>query len=259
MEKKVGVVFLKDNTYKFSVWAPMANEVHVVFKDEKETVPLQKKERGYWQKKIAGIKKGSLYKLKLDNKKELPDPASKSQPEGVHSWSQVLNLTGYSWNDMNWKGIPISEMIIYELHVGTFSEKGTFEGVSEKLDQLLELGINTIEIMPVAQFPGDRNWGYDGVYPYAVQQSYGGAAALQQLIDTCHQKGIAVLLDVVYNHQGPEGNYLSEFGPYFTQKYKTPWGSAINFDDEYSDEVRNFFLQNALMWIENFHFDGLRL
>src|SRR5690606_9046136 len=159
----------------------------------------------------------------------------------------------------SWKGIPLREMIIYELHAGTFTKEGTFEAVIKKLDHFLDLGINTIEIMPISQFPGDRNWGYDGVYPFAPQLSYGGALGLKKLIDTCHQKGIAVLLDVVYNHMGPEGNYLNQFGPYFTEKYHTPWGSALNFDDEYSDEVRNFFIQNALMWLEEFHFDGLRL
>jgi maltooligosyltrehalose trehalohydrolase len=150
-------------------------------------------------------------------------------------------------------------MIIYELHVGTFTGEGTFEAIIDKLEHFIELGINTIEIMPVSQFPGERNWGYDGVYPFAPQESYGGSEGLKKLINACHKAGIAVILDAVYNHMGPEGNYLSQYGPYFTEKYHTPWGSALNFDDKYSDEVRNFFLENVAMWLEEYHFDGLRL
>ncbi len=259
MRKKIGAAYLKNNTCRFNVWAPFATTVQVVFKDKEELVNLEKDTIGYWKITIPEIDAGTLYKFRLNCEKEFSDPASRSQPEGVHSWSQVVNADSFAWNDQDWKGLSIEQMIIYELHVGTFSDKGTFDAVIDKLDHLKELGINSIEIMPISQFPGNRNWGYDGVYPFCVQRSYGGAEALRRMIDACHKKEIAVILDVVYNHMGPEGNYLAEYGPYFTNKYQTPWGSALNFDDKYSDEVRNFFFQNALMWLEEFHFDGLRL
>lgn len=254
MKRRIGAEF-KNGTCGFCVWAPEAEMAELHLKDQ-PPVALRKDDLGYWKTSLQ-LTPGTYYKFKLDNN-EFPDPASRFQPEGVHSWSEVVS-SEFEWNDISWKGISPSEMIIYELHVGTFSEEGTFEGVQNKLDHFLELGVNTLEIMPISQFPGDRNWGYDGVYPFAVQNSYGSRESLKQLIDACHEKGLAVLLDVVYNHLGPEGNYLSSFGPYFTEKYHTPWGSAINFDDKYSDEVRNFFLQNAIMWLEEFHFDGLRL
>lgn len=259
MNRKIGAEYINNNTCNFVVWAPDAETVDVVFKERDEPVSLEKVEHGYWKNTISGVKPGSLYQFLLDGKKKHPDPASRSQPEGVHSWSRVIEQNNFSWTDKDWKGLPLSEMILYELHIGTYTEAGTFEAMLEKLDHLKELGINTVEIMPVSQFPGNRNWGYDGVYPFAAQDSYGGAKGLKKLVNTCHENGFAVILDVVYNHMGPEGNYLSEYGPYFTDKYKTPWGSALNFDDKYSDEVRNFFIQNALMWLEEFHFDGLRL
>lgn len=249
---------MKDKKTRFSVWAPFKEKVAVKLK-HKDPVPLNRIENGYWEKILGDTKPGDYYKFKLDEELEFPDPASRSQPDGVHSWSQIIDPNAHRWQDIHWKGLPISQMIIYELHVGTFTEEGTFEAVINKLDHLLELGVNTIEIMPISQFPGDRNWGYDGVYPYAAQHSYGGVEGLKNMIDACHGKGIAVILDAVYNHMGPEGNYLSQYGPYFTEKYQTPWGAALNFDDKHSDEVRNFFLQNALMWLEEFHFDGLRL
>ena len=258
MRKKVGAEFLGINRTKFTVWAPFKNKVEVLFKDGRRE-PLLKDSHGYWEQELNDVPAGTLYKFSLDHEVDFPDPASRFQPLGVHSWSQVTNQTSYRWNDSNWKGIPLEEMIIYELHVGTFSPEGTFEGVIAKLDHLLELGINTIELLPIAQFPGARNWGYDGVYPYAVQESYGGLEGLKNLIDQCHQNGLAVLLDAVYNHLGPEGNYMAQYGPYFTEKYQTPWGSALNFDDKHSDEVRNYFIENALMWLEDYHFDGLRL
>ncbi len=258
MGKKVGAEYKENRKCRFRVWSPSAEAVEVIVKDRKEGLPLQQDSRGYWEGTIDNVKPGALYKFQLNGTDEFPDPASRSQPDGVHSWSQVVD-TNYYWKDLDWKGRPLGEMLIYELHVGTFTSQGTFEAIINKLDHLEELGINTIEIMPISQFPGSRNWGYDGVYPFAAQDSYGGVNGLKKLIDTCHQRGFSVLLDVVYNHLGPEGNYLSQFGPYFTDKYHTPWGSAINFDDDYSDHVRNHFIQNALMWLEEFHFDGLRL
>lgn len=257
--KRWGAEILEEEKVRFTVWAPLADRVDLIIKERKNPVQLEKKEKGYHEIILSDIAEGALYKFFLNGKDIFPDPASKYQPEGVHSWSQLVNTNSFAWEDENFEAAPLSEMIIYEIHTGTFSEKGTFEGIADKLDHLLELGINTIEILPVAQFPGERNWGYDGVYPFAVQKSYGGPKELQKLVNTCHKKGISVILDVVYNHLGPEGNYLSVFGPYFTEKYHTPWGSALNFDDKYSDAVRQFFLQNALYWLEEFHIDGLRL
>ncbi len=259
MKKKIGAEILKNGKSLFRVWSPLATSVEVIIKDKAEPLRLKKDEDGYWETEVTGVKPNSLYKYRLDEEDAFPDPASKAQVEGVHSWSQLINPNAYKWKDENWKGRTLDEMIIYELHVGTFTREGTFEAVIDKLEHLEELGINTLELMPIAQFPGDRNWGYDGVYPFAAQESYGGIDGLKKLIDACHQRGFAVLLDVVYNHLGPEGNYISQYGPYFTDKYHTPWGSAINFDDEYSDQVRNHFIQNALMWLDEFHFDGLRL
>lgn len=259
MDKRIGAEYLGDNKCRFTVWAPEANQVHLVVKNKTTPIPLEKEENGYWSSLVTGISTSDKYKFRLDGENKFPDPASRFQPEGVHSWSQVTDSNTYKWSDKGWKGIPISEMIIYEIHVGTFTPKGTFSGIKEKLDYLEELGVNTLEIMPIAQFPGERNWGYDGVYPFAVQNSYGSIDDLKRLIDSCHKRNMAVILDVVYNHLGPEGNYLHEFGPYFIDKYVTPWGKALNFDDKYSDEIRNFFLQNALRWLEEFHFDGLRL
>lgn len=205
------------------------------------------------------MKPGDLYWFNVNGKK-LPDPASLSQPEGVHGPSKAIDLLHYvTPDDNNWINHPLNEYLIYELHTGTFSEQGTFNGIAAQLDHLIELGINAIELMPVASFPGERNWGYDGVFPFAVQESYGGADGLRSLVKSCHDKGIAVILDVVYNHMGPEGNYLPEFGPYFTEKYHTPWGSAVNFDDNGCDGVRSYFIENAIMWFRDFHIDALRL
>lgn len=258
MGKKIGAVYKGEEKTEFCVWAPFAKSLEVVLENDKEPLALTKDEAGYWSR-IENVSPGTLYKFRIDEQEEFPDPASLSQPHGVHSWSQIIDPKAHIWKDKSWKGRELNQMIIYEVHVGTFTPAGTFEAIIDKLDHLEELGVNTIELMPVAQFPGTRNWGYDGVYPFAAQDSYGGVDGLKKLIDTCHSRGFSVLLDVVYNHLGPEGNYISQYGPYFTDKYHTPWGSAINFDDEYSDHVRNHFLQNALMWLEDFHFDGLRL
>ena len=258
-QREVGAIF-KDDRCRFVVWAPFAGQVYVEITSKKGDMHLLKKDAdGYWETELNDIAPGARYRFVIDEAVKRPDPAARSQPEGVHGPSEVIDTVRFNWEDEGWKNISLSDMIIYELHVGTFSDEGTFEGVIGKLDYLKDLGVNAIELMPVAQFPGDRNWGYDGVYPFAVQDSYGGAKGLMELVNACHHKGIAVLLDVVYNHMGPEGNYLADFGPYFTDKYSTPWGKAINFDDAYSDEVRNYFIQNALMWFQDFHIDGLRL
>lgn len=258
MRRKIGAEIQKNGKTRFLVWAPFKEKVEVVIKGG-STKTLHRTSRGYWEGQIENAPPGTLYKFKMDDGDEFPDPASRSQTGGVHSWSCITGGNSFIWEDSNWKGLDLSQMIIYELHIGTFTTEGTFEAVINKLDHLKDLGINTIEIMPISQFPGNRNWGYDGVYPFAAQESYGGQEGLKKMINACHKNGIAVILDAVYNHMGPEGNYLSQYGPYFTDKYHTPWGSAINFDDKYSDEVRNFFLENVIMWLEEFHFDGLRL
>lgn len=240
------------------VWAPFADAV-AVEKDDGSKFPLMRAGYGYWENHELPLKEGDLYLINIDNQKKMPDPASLLQPGGVHSHSMVISTDAFVWNDKQWKGISDDELIIYELHTGTFSPDGNFRGIIQKLAYLKDIGINAIELMPVAQFPGNRNWGYDGVFPYAVQNSYGGPNDLQKLVDACHNSGLAVILDVVYNHLGPEGNYLENFGPYFTDKYKTPWGKAVNFDDAWCDGVRHFFLENALFWLQDYHIDGLRL
>lgn len=232
---------------------------------------MEKDPGGYWKLLLPSASRSALspdlplvhpgarYFFRLDDSVTCPDPASFHQPEGVHGPSELADRHHFQWDDGSWPGIPLSNMIIYEIHTGAFSPTHDFEGILQRLDYLLELGINTIELMPLGQFPGDRNWGYDGVYPFAIQNSYGGIPGFQRLVNAAHAKGIAVIVDVIYNHFGPEGNYLPEFGPYFTDKYKTPWGKALNFDDTDSDAVRNYFLENARMWLEDYHADGLRL
>jgi maltooligosyltrehalose trehalohydrolase len=201
---------------------------------------------------------GTLYRLVVDGRLQ-PDPASRWQPQGVHGPSALFDPAAYDWSDGDWSGIPLRNCIIYELHIGTFTPAGRLDSAIAALPHLVELGVTAVEIMPVAQFPGDRNWGYDGTFPYAVQHSYGGPRALQQFVDACHQQGLAVFLDVVYNHLGHEGNYLWDMGPYFNQAALTPWGPAINVDGPHSEPVRHYFIENALYWLEHFHLDGLRL
>jgi maltooligosyltrehalose trehalohydrolase len=253
-----GVSFAENGSATIVLWAPNAQTVAIILPGKQE-LALNAGERGYWRLATDKLKPFDRYQFLLDGSNQLPDPASRSQPDGVHGQSQALDLGSFSWAANNWQNPPLAEYIIYELHTGTFTADGTFEGIASKLKYLKELGITAIEIMPVAQFPGNRNWGYDGVCPYAVQNSYGGAEGLMKLVDACHQNGLAVILDVVYNHVGPEGNYFNEFGPYFTDKYNTPWGNAVNFDDAGCDEVRNYFVQNVLMWFRDFRIDALRM
>ncbi|MBF8962835.1 malto-oligosyltrehalose trehalohydrolase [Pontibacter sp. FD36] len=257
--REIGAHYTPGKGTLFTVWAPAAAQVDVVLKDNDNIIPLQREAFGYWTALSEETGPGARYTFQLDEEMERPDPASHFQPDGVHEPSAVVDHTSFGWTDKNWKPLPLEQYIVYELHVGTFSEEGTFQGVIDKLPELVDLGITAIEIMPVAAFPGGRNWGYDGVYPSAVQEGYGGPEGLKKLVDACHAAGIAVVLDVVYNHLGPEGNYLNEFGPYFTDKYNTPWGKALNFDDAHSDHVRNFFIQNALLWLRDYHIDALRL
>jgi maltooligosyltrehalose trehalohydrolase len=255
----LGAKLLDDKTCSFLVWAPNASAVEIsISEPQKRKVSMQPAGRGYFRAIVEGISSGALYRYLLNSEKERPDPASRYQPQGVHGPSQIVD-DRFEWNVSNWRGLPLEKYVIYELHVGTFTPQGTFDAIIPRLPKLKELGATAIELMPVAQFPGARNWGYDGVYPYAVQASYGGTEALKQLVDACHQNEIAVVLDVVYNHLGPEGNYLADFGPYFTDFYATPWGRAINYDQADSDEVRRYFIENALQWIVDFRIDALRL
>lgn len=257
---QVGAWYLGDDRTQFTVWAPNRQQVALQLTGPiKQRLAMQPLEHGYWQVIAEGIKPGAGYLYELDGELERPDPASHYQPEGVHAASQVFDQQAFLWTDHDWSGVPLEDLIIYELHVGTFTPEGTFDAVIPRLSRLQELGITAIELMPVAQFPGDRNWGYDGVFPYAVQNSYGGPDGLKRLVNACHQHGISVVLDVVYNHVGSEGNYLPDFAPYFNPKYHPVWGTALNFDDAYCDQVRDFFLDNALYWFDVFHIDALRL
>lgn len=260
IKMNIGAEYLGKGRCKFVLWAPFLKHVAVrIVSPNEQFIPMSRDENGYWNTLADEIYPGTLYFYRLEDTLDRPDPASNFQPQGVHGPSQVIDHNSFQWKDENWSGISIEKMIIYELHVGTFTAQGNFEAIIPKLDELCNLGINAIEIMPVAQFPGKRNWGYDGVYPFAVQNSYGGSDGLKKLVNACHNRGLAVILDVVYNHLGPEGNYLRDFGPYFTEKYKTPWGMAVNFDDDYSDDVRNYFIQNALYWFRHYHIDALRI
>ena len=254
----IGADYLGGETCRFRVWTPNLALVGVRLLSTDRIVPMERIGRGYHEAVMDDVRPGELYFFHLGQDRQRPDPASRFQPQGVHGPSQVVDPQ-FTWNDEGWRGLALEDYVIYELHVGVFTEAGTFEAAIAQLDDLVELGVTAVELMPVAQFPGRRNWGYDGVYPFAVQNSYGGTLGLKELVDACHRRGLAVILDVVYNHLGPEGNYIADFGPYFTDRYKTPWGLAINFDGPESDEVRNFFIQNALYWLVDFHIDALRL
>jgi maltooligosyltrehalose trehalohydrolase len=259
MPHDLGANLLDDGRCRFRVWAPCSDYTHVhLIAPEDRLVPLQAQKLGYHATEVENVPAGARYFYRLANGREFPDPASRHQPEGVHGPSEVVDRR-FDWEDVQWAGLPIENYVIYEMHVGTFTPEGTFEAVIPHLEELRDLGITAIELMPVAQFSGERNWGYDGVYPFAVQNSYGGPAGLKKLVNACHQLDIAVILDVVYNHLGPEGNYLPQYAPYFTERYKTPWGLALNFDDAHSDEVRRYFIANALEWITDYHIDALRL
>ncbi len=256
-----GAIRQAGGSVEWRVWAPKAEQVGLVWEREgrRDMRPMNAEPHGYFSLRESGVAEGARYMYRLGETCDLPDPASRWQPDGVHEASAVFFPEDYPWSDAGWTGVPRDELVVYELHVGTFTPEGTFDAVVPRLGQLKELGVTAVEIMPVGQFPGRRNWGYDGVYPYAVQNSYGGPRALQRLVDAAHHEGMAVLLDVVYNHFGPEGCYLAQFGPYFTDRYHTPWGDAVNFDGPESDPVRRFAVENARMWVRDFHVDGLRL
>lgn len=256
---KFGAEFLSGSKCSFSVWAPEREKMILqLVHSRKQEIVMQKNEMGYFTALVENVAEDCRYSYNPENKDSFPDPSSGFQPEGVHGPSQVVNHRSFKWTDQAWRGIPLKDLILYEIHIGTFPE-GTFDAIIPRLDEIYGSGINAIEIMPVSQFPGNRNWGYDGVFLYSVQNSYGGSDGLKRLVDACHSKGIAVFLDVVYNHLGPEGNYLSQFGPYFTNKYHVPWGDAVNFDDDWCDRVREYFSENLCFWFEMYHLDGVRV
>ncbi len=244
--------------HRFRVWAPKAERVSVGI--AKDKYPMERVDGGWWEAAVDAAGPGTDYAFYLnDEDLALPDPRSLWQPQGVHGPSRLLDLNAFRWNDTGWEAPPLASAIIYELHIGTFTPEGTFDAAQSKLDALRDLGITHVELMPVNAFPGQQGWGYDGVDLFAPHEPYGGPEALMRFVDACHAKNLAVLLDVVYNHLGPAGNYLGKFGPYFTHAHHTPWGDAVNLEDAGSHEVRRFFCDNALMWLRDYHFDGLRL
>jgi maltooligosyltrehalose trehalohydrolase len=267
----LGATRTADKRWQFVVWAPKRKSVELLLlpsaaasgkasqSSATRSVAMERDSAGYFRAIVDGVEPGVKYLYHLDCGESRPDPASRFQPDGVHGPSQVVDTSKFPWTDHAWKGVSLRDSVFYELHVGTFTPDGTFSALIPHLDKLSDLGVTTVELMPLSQFPGSRNWGYDGVSPFALQNSYGCVADLQRFVDAAHAKKLAVCLDVVYNHLGPEGNYLNEYGPYFTDFYHTPWGSALNFDGRQSDHVRHFFIQSALYWLEQFHIDALRL
>lgn len=248
--------------WRFTVWAPLATKLSLELPGlglPALDMKPDPEEPGYWRIEVEGLPDGTLYGFRVDGGPLRPDPASHFQPRGVHEPSALVDHDAYRWRKSYFVPPGLSDTIFYELHVGAFTPDGTFNAAVSRLDDLAELGVTAVEVMPVAQFPGSRNWGYDGVHPYAVQNTYGGPAGFKSFVDACHERGLAVILDVVYNHLGPEGNYLAEFGPYFSARYATPWGLALNFDGPHSPGARNYFVQNALFWFRQYHIDGLRL
>jgi maltooligosyltrehalose trehalohydrolase len=256
-----GATFSPDGSVSFSVWAPRVSKMAVRFVSaDSQTVAMRRTSEGVHAVTVRGARPGSRYVYLLDGERMRPDPVSRFQPEGVHGPSEVVDPSAFPWTDQSWRGVALKDLIIYELHVGTFTSQGTFAAIGAYLDYLKQdLGVTAVELMPVAEFPGKRNWGYDGTHPYAPHSAYGGPWGLKTLINACHDKHLAVVLDVVYNHLGPEGNYLSEYGPYFTDSYHTPWGQGVNFDGDDGAEVRRYFIDNALYWVTEYHVDALRL
>lgn len=258
--RRMGPRYLGRGRCEFRIWAPLLERLtlHLVSGIER-SLPLAKEPDGTFSALVEGVVPGDRYLCRPGEGPERPDPLSHSQPDGVFGASSVFDHEAFRWHDGDWRGVPLDEMIIYELHVGTFTPQGTFAGVISKLPYLQDLGVNAVELMPVAQFPGARNWGYDGVYPFAVQASYGGPEELKSLVDECHARSLAVILDVVFNHLGPEGCFLEEFMPCFGARCRTPWGRAMNLDEAYSHGLRELLIQNALHWLGTYHVDGLRL
>ncbi len=243
--------------HEFRVWAPARGRVELVLGERR--IPMTRAGGGWWEGAAGQSGPGTDYAFSLDGGPPRPDPRSAFQPDGMHGPSRVVDHAPFGWRDGGWRGVPLAGSVLYECHVGTFTAEGTFDGVIEHLDHLAALGVDAIELLPVAEFPGDRGWGYDGVDLFAPHHAYGGPEGLKRLVDAAHARGLGVVLDVVYNHLGPAGNYLPEFGPYFSARHQTNWGEAVNFDGPGSDEVRRFVVDNALSWLRDYHFDGLRL
>ena len=243
--------------HEFRVWAPGKNSVDVVTGGRQ--LPMRPAAGGWWVSSVDGAGPGSDYAFRVDGGPARPDPRSPFQPDGIDGPSRVVDHAAFAWTDGRWRGLPLAGSVLYECHVGTFSAEGTFDGAIGHLDHLAGLGVDAIELLPVAEFSGPRGWGYDGVDLFAPHHAYGGPDGLKRLVDAAHSRGLGVVMDVVYNHLGPAGNYLPEFGPYFSERHQTNWGPAINFDGPGSDEVRRFVIDNALMWLRDYHCDGLRL
>ena len=249
---------LLTNGVTFRVWAPRCRSVDVVV-DGRAIEALTAREGGLFEVTLEGLAEGARYKYRLDATRYRPDPASRFQPEGVHGPSVVVDPNRFVWTDQEFAGHALGDLVLYELHVGAFTPPGTFEAIVPHLARLVELGVTAVELMPIAEFPGSRNWGYDGVHLWAPQSTYGGPRGLRRLVDACHARGLSVFLDVVYNHLGPEGNYLAEFGPYFADRTQTAWGPAVNYDGTGSDGARRHVIENGRMWVSEFHIDGFRL
>lgn len=250
---------IEGNACDFCVWAPAATRVTLRLMAQDATRDLEMRQEGEHFVLHAAARAGDRYFYLVDEHKPVPDPVSRFLPEGVHGPTEIVDPSAFRWNDQNWRGLPLADYLLYELHVGTFTPQGTLDAAIEKLSYLRQLGVTVVELMPVAAFPGTRNWGYDGVSLYAAQASYGGPEALRRFVNAAHAAGLGVVLDVVYNHLGNEGNYLRLFGPYFTDKHKTPWGDGINYDQQCCQGVRDYVTENALYWIREYHMDGLRL
>jgi maltooligosyltrehalose trehalohydrolase len=263
-----GAELTENGDVRFRLWAPKAQRVDVLLRNfqpgegRQELLPLEKKELGWFELRTNAATAGTHYQFQIDGELKVPDPASRFQPSDVHGPSEVVNPKAFDWSadESHWRGRPWEEAVIYELHVGAFTSEGTFRAVIERLDYLSDLGVTAVELMPVSDFPGQRNWGYDGVLPYAPDSTYGRPEDLKRLVQTAHEKGLMIFLDVVYNHFGPDGNYLSAYAPqFFTSRHHTPWGDGLNFDGPESRVVRDFFIHSALYWLEEYRFDGLRL
>jgi maltooligosyltrehalose trehalohydrolase len=259
--KPQGAMRQADGSVLWRIWAPSSQSVRFVAwpAGQRTEIDMTVEGYGYFTCRLPSVEEGMRYVYRLSDGQEYPDPASRWQPEGVNRPSAVFFPETFVWSDQQWRGVNREDLVVYELHVGTFTPDGTLAAIVPRLGELESLGVTAIELMPINQFSGERNWGYDGVHPNAVQNTYGGPRVLQQLIDAAHRAGLAVFLDVVHNHLGPEGNYFNCFGPYFTERYLTPWGPAINFDGPHSDAVRQLFIDNACQWARDFHADGLRL
>lgn len=261
MQMGAEIIDREKERIRFRVFAHKKEGVELLLRagEGEQVFPMAEETPNLYTATIEGQGLEPLYKFRLTGEGDFPDPYSHYQPAGVHGFSQVTDHGRYQWKDAAWKGPGLEELIFYEIHTGTFSPEGTFKGIMGKLDYLKELGINAIELMPVTQTPGRWNWGYDGVNLFSVNCNYGTPDELKELVDRCHRQGISVFLDVVYNHFGPEGNYLPVFGPYFTEKYSTPWGAAVNFDDLQNEIMRQMVLDSVRYWLETYHLDGLRL